>query len=95
MKKCYQVSFVVTGFDQLEPEDVNLVVREAGDDRLDDGDLLRHEVVEDVDAIFEVDVLRFRSLLGLQDVFVDHLKSIPLCKMTRPETKLGKLFRLT
>ena len=55
----YQVSFVVTGLDQLEPEDVDLVVRKAGDDGLDDGDLLRQEVVEDVNAILEVDVFCF------------------------------------
>jgi hypothetical protein len=37
---------------------VNLSVGEAGDDGLDDGDLLGQEVVEDVNAILEIDVPR-------------------------------------
>jgi hypothetical protein len=60
----YQVSFVIAGVDELEPEDVDLVVGQACNDGFDEGDLLRQKVVEDVDAVLEVHILCLRRLLG-------------------------------
>jgi hypothetical protein len=60
----YQVSFVIAGVDELEPEDVYLVVGQACNDGFDEGDLLRQKVVEDVDAVLEVHILCLRRLLG-------------------------------
>ena len=73
-RNAYQVSLVIAGVNELEPEDVNLVVGQTSDDGLDEGDLLRQKVVENVDAVLEVDVLRLGRLLGLQNVFVNDLK---------------------